>query len=81
MGTLLVNRSRVVSNSGDRVVVQREDGGLQVLKDDDVLLRQPGSNVRTERFDDGSTRQSVVRDDGSTVVTIRDASLRVLAPR
>ncbi len=78
VGTLLVNRSRVVSNSGDRVVVQREDGGLQVLKDDGVLIRQPGSDVRTERFDDGSTRQSVLREDGSTVVTIRDASLRVL---
>lgn len=81
VGAILVNnnnRSRVVSNSGDRVVVQREDGNLQILKDDDVLLRQAGSNVRTERFDDGSTRQTVLREDGSSVVTIRDASLRVL---
>jgi len=81
VGAVLVNnnnRSRVVSNSGDRVVVQREDGNLQILKDDDVLLRQAGSNVRTERFDDGSTRQTVLREDGSSVVTIRDASLRVL---
>lgn len=81
VGAVLVNqnnRSRVVSNSGDRVVVQGEDGNLRVLKDDDVLLRQAGSNVRTERFDDGSTRQTVLREDGSRVVTIRDASLRVL---
>ena len=78
VGVVLNNRSRVVSNSGDRVVVQRDDGNLQVLKDDDVLLRQPGSNVRTERFDDGSSRQTVLREDGSSVVTIRDASLRVL---
>jgi outer membrane protein OmpA-like peptidoglycan-associated protein len=67
-----------VSNSGDRVVVQRDDGELQVLKDDDALLYQPGSNVRTETFDDGSTRTTVLREDGSQVVTIRDASLRVL---
>lgn len=81
VGAVLVNqnnRSRVVSNSGDRVVVQQDDGSLRVLKDDDILLRQAGSNVRTERFDDGSTRQSVLREDGSRVVTIRDASLRVL---
>ncbi|MCK0167156.1 OmpA family protein [Jannaschia sp. S6380] len=78
VGTVLANRNRVVSNSGDRVVVQRDDGGLQVLKDDDALLRQSGNEVRTERFDDGSTRTTVIRPDGSRIVTIRDASLRVL---
>ena len=78
VGTLLNNRSRVISNSGDRVVVQREDGNLTVLKDDDALLRQAGSNVRTESFDDGSTRTIVSREDGSQVITVRDASLRVL---
>lgn len=78
VGTILNNRNRVVSNSGDRVVVQQEDGALTVLKDDDALLRQAGSNVRTESFDDGSTRTVVTREDGSQIITIRDASLRVL---
>jgi outer membrane protein OmpA-like peptidoglycan-associated protein len=78
VGTILNNRARVVSNSGDRVVVQQDDGALQVLKDDDALLRQAGSNLRTETFDDGSTRTTVLREDGSRVVTVRDASLRVL---
>ncbi|UWQ20792.1 OmpA family protein [Jannaschia sp. W003] len=78
VGTLLNNRARVVSNSGDRVVVQRADGDLTVLKDDDALLRRPGSTVRTERFDDGSSRTIVTREDGSRVITVRDASLRVL---
>ncbi|MFO6462918.1 OmpA family protein [Jannaschia sp. KMU-145] len=78
VGTILNNRTRVVSNSGDRVVVQRDDGDLQVLKDDDALLRQEGSNVRTTTFDDGSTRTIVTRADGSQVITVRDASLRVL---
>ena len=78
VGTLLNNRDRVVSNSGDRVVVQQDDGELQILKDDDALLARPGNDVRTETFDDGSTRQTVIRADGSQVVTIRDASLRVL---
>ena len=70
--------SEVVSNSGDRVVVKDQSGAYQVYKDDDVLLRQPGANVRTETFTDGSTRTTVMRDDGTSVVTIRDASGRVL---
>ncbi|MBM2577668.1 OmpA family protein [Jannaschia sp. Os4] len=78
VGTVLNNRSRVVSNSGDRVVVQRDDGNLQVLKDDDALLRTEGDRVRTEQFSDGSTRTIVTREDGSQVITVRDASLRVL---
>ena len=70
--------NEVVLNSGDRVVVKDKAGNYQVYKDDDVLLRQPGANVRTETFSDGSTRTTVKRDDGSSVVTIRDASGRVL---
>lgn len=78
VGSLLKNGDRVVSNTGDRVVVQRDDGSYTVLRDDDTLLRQPGSTVRTETFDDGSTRTTVEREDGSKIVTIRDASGRVL---
>jgi outer membrane protein OmpA-like peptidoglycan-associated protein len=59
-------------------VVRRDDGTYTVLKDDDTLLRQPGSTVRTETYSDGSTRTIVERDDGSRIVTIRDASGRVL---
>ncbi|WP_109464333.1 OmpA family protein [Albibacillus kandeliae] len=74
---LLKNNDKVVSNSGDRIVVQGDDG-LRVLKDDDVLLRQPGSQVQTERFNDGSTRSFVTYEDGSRVETIRAADGRVL---
>ena len=49
-----------------------------MLKDDDVLLRRPGSDVRTERFSDGSTRTTVTRPDGVQVVTIKAADGRVL---
>ena len=72
------NRQQVVSNSGDRVVVRQYDGSYMVYKDDDVLLRQPGSTVTTQTFRDGSTRVIVVRPDGSQIVTIRDASGRAL---
>lgn len=70
--------SRVVSNTGDRVIVLRPDGTYQVLKDDDTVIRRPGSTVRTETFRDGSTRTIVERTDGTQVVTIRDATGRVL---
>ncbi|MBK5946203.1 hypothetical protein CCR83_07005 [Rhodobacter veldkampii DSM 11550] len=78
VGAILNNGDKVVSNTGDRVVVQRDDGRYVVLKDDDTLIRQPGSTVRTETFRDGSTRSVVQRADGSRIVTIRDASGRVL---
>ena len=72
------SKDRVVANSGDRVVVQRGNGDYAVYKDDDALLRQPGATVRTETFRDGSTRTIVQRADGTQIVTIRDATGRVL---
>ncbi|CAM5456427.1 Peptidoglycan-associated lipoprotein [Frigidibacter albus] len=78
VGAVISNNRRVELNSGDRVVVQRPDGQYEVIKDDDVLLRQPGSNVRTEQFRDGSSRTTVVREDGSRIVTIYSPEMRVL---
>ncbi len=77
VGSLLNDGSKVVSNTGDRVVVDR-NGQLVVYKDDDALLFREGTNVRTETFADGSTRTFVARADGSQIVTIRDAEGRVL---
>jgi outer membrane protein OmpA-like peptidoglycan-associated protein len=71
-------KDRVVANTGDRVIVERGTGDYVVYKDDDTLLRRPGSTVRTESFRDGSTRTIVQRADGTQVVTIRDATGRVL---
>ncbi|NND21778.1 MAG: OmpA family protein, partial [Silicimonas sp.] len=78
VGSILDNGDEVVSNSGDRVVLQDNQGNLRVLKNDDALLRQPGSQVQTETFGDGSTRTTVTREDGTKIVTIRDANGRVL---
>lgn len=77
VGQVLKNGDEVVSRSGDRVVVER-DGELRVLKNDDALLRQPGNDVRTETFDDGSTRTIVTKPDSSQIVTIRGADGTVL---
>ena len=78
VGAIINGNKQVVQNTGDRVVVRQPDGTYQVYKDDNALLREPGSTVRTETFNDGSTRSIVQRTDGSQIVTIRDASGRVL---
>ena len=77
VGQLLKSGETVVSNSGDRAVVE-QDGQYRVIKNDDALLRQPGSNVKTYQFKDGSTRTVVTREDGVEVETIRAADGRVL---
>lgn len=69
---------KVVANTGDRVVVQQPDGTYVIYKDDDAVLRRPGVRTQTETYSDGSTRTVVQRADGTEVVTIRDASGRVL---
>ncbi|WEF24122.1 OmpA family protein [Paracoccus sp. S3-43] len=78
VGSYLNNNRQVALSAPDRVVVTRADGSQEVIKDEVALLRQPGSTVATENFDDGSSRTVVSRADGSRVVTIRDADLRVL---
>lgn len=70
VGSVLKNGSKVMSNSGDRLVVQDPSGDLRVLKDDSALVRQTGDEVRRETFNDGSSRTTVTKPDGSRVVTI-----------
>lgn len=78
VGVLLKNGNQVVENTGDRVVVEDGNGNYNIYKDDNALLREPGTTMRTETFADGSTRTVMVREDGTQVVTIRDATGRVL---
>jgi outer membrane protein OmpA-like peptidoglycan-associated protein len=75
---MLINRNRVVANSGDRVVVDRGNGDLAIWKDDDAILRAPGVVETRQRFDDGSTLTVLDRPDGSQIITVRDATGRVL---
>ena len=78
IGAIINGNRQVVQNTGDRVVVRQPDGTYQVYKDDNALLREPGATVRTETYRDGSTRTIVTRADKSQIVTIRDATGRVL---
>ncbi|MCA0940688.1 OmpA family protein [Salipiger pacificus] len=77
LSQILDDGAQVVQNTGDRVVVE-QDGQYRVLRNDDVLLRQPGSDVKTYRYNDGSTRTVVAYDDGTSVETIKTADGRVL---
>jgi len=77
VGSLLNDNSRVVSNSGDRVVVEK-DGQYRIIKDDDTLLRRPGSTVETQTYSDGSTRTVVTAQDGTETITVRAENGRVL---
>jgi outer membrane protein OmpA-like peptidoglycan-associated protein len=75
---MLIGQNRVVANSGDRVVVDSGDGDLTVWKDDNANLRAPGVVETTQRYGDGSTLTTLERPDGSRIVTVRDATGRVL---
>ncbi len=78
VGAVLGNNRQVVAAADDRVVVSRGNGDFELIKDDNAILARPGSQVETETYSDGSSRTIVRYDDGSRVVTIRDADLRVL---
>ncbi|MFH5774712.1 OmpA family protein [Paracoccus sp. NGMCC 1.201697] len=78
VGSMLSGNRQVALNTGDRAVLTLPDGSQQIVRDDNALLYQPGSDVQTETFNDGSTRTTVLRADGSRVVTIRDADTNVL---
>lgn len=78
VGALLNDNREVVGTAPDRVVVRDRNGHLQVLRDDDAILRQPGSEVTTRRYSDGSSETVVQQRDGSQVVTVRNAEARVV---
>jgi outer membrane protein OmpA-like peptidoglycan-associated protein len=77
MDLVLNKGDRVVTNTGDRVVVEN-NGVLRVLRNDDVLLDRPGTEVQMVQFKDGSTRNMMAYEDGSQVETIRAVDGRVL---
>jgi outer membrane protein OmpA-like peptidoglycan-associated protein len=62
---------KVVEDQGDRLIVER-DGEYYVRKDESSLLRYGDDEFRVERLRAGRTRETVTRDDGTRIVTIRD---------
>ena len=78
VGSIISGNRQVVNRADDRVVVLRPQGDYQVIRDDDVLMRRPGSTVVTESFADGSSRSVINQPDGTQVITLRDRDLRIL---
>ncbi|NKX45941.1 OmpA family protein [Roseicyclus persicicus] len=78
IGTVIAGNRQVVNRADDRIVVLRPEGDYQVIRDDDTLLRRPGSRVFTDQFADGSSRTVIVQPDGTQVITVRDRDLRIL---
>jgi outer membrane protein OmpA-like peptidoglycan-associated protein len=79
VGEILDSGDKVVVNTGDRIVLEdRQTGQLRVLKNDDALLRQPGADVRTQTYSDGSTRTTVTRQSGVQIITVRAPDGRVI---
>src|SRR6056297_680566 len=77
LGKVLQDGDRVVTNTGDRMVVEN-NGALRVLRNDDVLLNRPGTKMQVFQFKDGSTRNLMAYEDGSKVETIRAGDGRVM---
>lgn len=75
---MVINQNRVVARSDERVVVDQGQGQLELWRDDDAILLEDGSVRRIERYSDGSTRTRWERLDGTQIITIRDATGRVL---
>lgn len=63
--------ARVVNEFGDRVVIELNNQIIVESNDRDRLTRD-ATEVYYEELSDGRTRETIVRPNGSTVVTIRD---------
>ena len=68
---------RVVEDEGDRLIVER-DGRYIVRRDENELIRGDTSNFEVEELDEGRTRETFFREDGSQVVTLRDPAGNIL---
>jgi outer membrane protein OmpA-like peptidoglycan-associated protein len=79
VGAVINDRQEVVATTPERIVIiDRTTNVYQVWRDDDVLLRRPGTQETIRNYRDGSTRTVLAYNDGTTVETIRDATGRVV---
>ncbi|MEO0635157.1 MAG: OmpA family protein [Pseudomonadota bacterium] len=62
---------RVVADEGDRLYIER-NGEIVVQRDENALLRDDGARVETQNLDNGVIRETVFRQNGSSVITDRD---------
>ena len=79
IGALIDDRQQVVEVAPERVIVlDRTTNVYQVWRDEDVLLRSPGTRETIETRRDGSTRTTLELRDGTRITTLRDATGRTV---
>lgn len=62
---------KVVGDEGDRIIVER-DGEYYVRKDENSLLREGDAEVTIQRLRGGRTLETVTRENGVRIETVRD---------
>jgi len=79
VGAIIADKQEVVATTPERVVViDRSTNIYQVWRDDDSILRRPGTREETTVYPDGSVRTVLVTQDGTRIETVRNATGRVL---
>ncbi|MYZ50521.1 OmpA family protein [Rhizobiales bacterium L72] len=63
--------ANVLSREGDRVIIKRGNE-VTIRKDETQRLRQQARDVNTRRLDNGLSEFTIVRPDGTRVVTVRN---------
>lgn len=68
---------KVVEDQGDRFVVER-NGSYYVRKDESALFRDDRNRTTIEHLRGGRTRETIIRPNGTRIVTLRDPGGYVL---
>jgi outer membrane protein OmpA-like peptidoglycan-associated protein len=67
------NEAEVAKEDDDKRIIVKEDGQLTVKHDDNDRFRRRGEDIKVEKGSGGATITTVVRPNGTEVVTVRDA--------
>jgi outer membrane protein OmpA-like peptidoglycan-associated protein len=68
----------VVKQEDEKRVIVKEDGQITIKHDDNDRFRRRGEDIKVEKGKGGTTITTVTRDNGTQVVTVRDASGDIL---
>ena len=68
----------VVKQEDEKRVIVKENGQITIKHDDNDRFRRRGEDIKVEKGKGGTTITTVTRDNGTQVVTVRDASGDIL---
>jgi outer membrane protein OmpA-like peptidoglycan-associated protein len=70
--------AEVVKQEDEKRVIVKENGQITIKHDDNDRFRRRGEDIKVEKGQGGTTITTVTRDNGTQVVTIRNASGDIL---